>query len=138
MKAMAPNPDNRYPSADAMLADLEEFRKNPNINFDFSPNDFHPEEEEDVDRTQIHTVPPRTSSGRRETPVSRTERQDRRARRIEEEEEDEEEERRGPQLAGDRRGGCHSGVCSRSGLHHVLHGLFRQLPGWEHQAGYLR
>ena len=64
MKAMAPNPDNRYPSADAMLADLEEFRKNPNINFDFSPNDFHPEEEEDVDRTQIHTVPPRTSSGR--------------------------------------------------------------------------
>ena len=85
MKAMAPNPDNRYPSADAMLADLEEFRKNPNINFDFSPNDFHPEEEEDVDRTQIHTVPPRTSSGRRETPVSRTERQDRRARRIEEE-----------------------------------------------------
>ena len=96
MKAMAPNPDNRYPSADAMLADLEEFRKNPNINFDFSPNDFHPEEEEDVDRTQIHTVPPRTSSGRRETPVSRTERQDRRARRIEEEEEDEEEERRGP------------------------------------------
>ena len=96
MKAMAPNPDNRYPSADAMLADLEEFRKNPNINFDFSPNDFHPEEEEDVDRTQIHTVPPRASSGRRETPVSRTERQDRRARRIEEEEEDEEEERRGP------------------------------------------
>ena len=96
MKAMAPNPDNRYPSADAMLADLEEFRKNPNINFDFSPNDFHPEEEEDVDRTQIHTVPPRTASGRRETPVSRTERQDRRARRIEEEEEDEEEERRGP------------------------------------------
>ena len=32
MKAMAPNPDNRYPSADAMLADLEEFRKNPSIN----------------------------------------------------------------------------------------------------------
>ena len=61
MKAMAPNPDNRYPSADAMLADLEEFRKNPNINFDFSPNDFHPEEEEDVDRTQIHTVPPPVS-----------------------------------------------------------------------------
>ena len=96
MKAMAPNPDDRYPSADAMLADLEEFRKNPNINFDFSPSDFHPEEEEDVDRTQIRTVPPRTSSGRRETPASRPERQDRRARRIEEEEEDEEEERRGP------------------------------------------
>ena len=36
MRAMAPNPDNRYPSADAMLADLEEFRKNPNINLDLS------------------------------------------------------------------------------------------------------
>lgn len=35
MKAMAPNPDKRYLSADDMLADLEEFRKNPNINFDY-------------------------------------------------------------------------------------------------------
>ena len=95
MKAMAPDPDNRYPSADAMLADLEEFRKNPNINFDFSASEFHPEEE-DVDRTQIHTVPPRTSAGRREIPASKPERQDRRARRIEEEEDDEEDERRGP------------------------------------------
>lgn len=95
MKAMAPDPDNRYPSADAMLADLEEFRKNPNINFDFSASEFHPEEE-DVDRTQIHTVPPRTSAGRREMPASKPERQDRRARRIEEEEDDEEDERRGP------------------------------------------
>lgn len=95
MKAMAPDPDNRYPSADAMLADLEEFRKNPNINFDFSASEFHPEEE-DVDRTQIHTVPPRTSAGRSEIPASKPERQDRRARRIEEEEDDEEDERRGP------------------------------------------
>lgn len=95
MKAMAPDPDNRYPSADAMLADLEEFRKNPNINFDFSASEFHPEEE-DVDRTQIHTVPPRTSAGRREMPASKPERQDRRARRIEEEEDDEEDERHGP------------------------------------------
>lgn len=40
MRAMAPNPDNRYPSADAMLADLEEFRKNPNINLDYGPGDL--------------------------------------------------------------------------------------------------
>ncbi len=33
LKAMAPLPDDRYSSADEMLADLEEFRKNPNINF---------------------------------------------------------------------------------------------------------
>jgi serine/threonine-protein kinase len=35
MKAMAPSLDKRYISADAMLADLEEFRKNPNIDFDY-------------------------------------------------------------------------------------------------------
>ncbi len=40
MKAMAANMDQRYVSADAMLADLEEFRKNPNINFDFTPDDL--------------------------------------------------------------------------------------------------
>ena len=52
MKAMAPNPDDRYLSADDMLADLEEFRKNPNINFDYSASEFDPEEEPDDDRTQ--------------------------------------------------------------------------------------
>ena len=33
MRAMAPSPDDRYASADDMLRDLEEFRKNPNVNF---------------------------------------------------------------------------------------------------------
>lgn len=33
LKAMAPLPDDRYSSADEMLIDLEEFRKNPNTNF---------------------------------------------------------------------------------------------------------
>ena len=45
MKAMAPNPDNRYLSADDMLVDLEEFRKNPNINFDYSNSELVTEEE---------------------------------------------------------------------------------------------
>ncbi len=40
MKAMASSPDKRYVSADAMLADLEEFRKNPNISFDYTPADL--------------------------------------------------------------------------------------------------
>lgn len=31
MKAMAPKPENRYANAEAMLEDLEEFRKNPDI-----------------------------------------------------------------------------------------------------------
>ena len=62
MKAMAPNPDNRYLSADDMLADLEEFRKNPSINFDYSASEFDPEEAIEDDRTQIRTVS--TGSGR--------------------------------------------------------------------------
>lgn len=40
MKAMASNVEQRYLSADAMLADLEEFRKNPNINFEYTPADL--------------------------------------------------------------------------------------------------
>ncbi len=42
MKAMAPNADERYLNADAMLTDLEEFRKNPNINFDYNVDDLTP------------------------------------------------------------------------------------------------
>ena len=37
---MASNVDQRYISADAMLADLEEFRKNPCINFDYGDVDL--------------------------------------------------------------------------------------------------
>ena len=40
MKAMASDMDKRYVSADAMLADLEEFRKNPSISFDYTPADY--------------------------------------------------------------------------------------------------
>lgn len=43
MKAMAPNLDRRYPSADAMIADLETFRKNPGISLDFDLTDLRPE-----------------------------------------------------------------------------------------------
>lgn len=55
MKAMAPKAENRYVSADAMLADLEEFRKNPSINFDYTPSDLHltqDGESEDPEKTQ--------------------------------------------------------------------------------------
>ena len=40
MKAMASSVEKRYISADAMLADLEEFRKNPNISFDYTSEDL--------------------------------------------------------------------------------------------------
>ena len=44
MKAMTPDLSRRYASADAMIADLEDFRKNPNINLDFTMVDLRPEE----------------------------------------------------------------------------------------------
>lgn len=40
MKAMSSDVDKRYVSADAMLVDLEEFRKNPNISFDYTADDL--------------------------------------------------------------------------------------------------
>lgn len=40
MKAMASNMDRRYENAAAMLGDLEEFRKNPSINFEYTAEDL--------------------------------------------------------------------------------------------------
>lgn len=40
MKAMAADMDKRYSSAEAMLSDLEEFRKNPNVAFEYKASDF--------------------------------------------------------------------------------------------------
>ena len=56
MRAMAPNPDDRYSCADEMLSDLEEFRKNPNINFDYDLHEFLPDEGPDEDKTRIRPV----------------------------------------------------------------------------------
>ena len=44
MKAMAPELDKRYPSADAMIADLESFRKNPGVSLDFELSDLRPDD----------------------------------------------------------------------------------------------
>lgn len=40
MRAMASDIERRYQTADDMLADLEEFRKNPNVDLDFSIEDL--------------------------------------------------------------------------------------------------
>ena len=61
MKAMAPDPDRRYPSADAMIADLEAFRKNPGINLDFELSDLRPEESDEP--TQQLRTPPALAGG---------------------------------------------------------------------------
>lgn len=50
MKAMAPDLDRRYASADEMIADLEAFRKNPGVDLDFSMDDLRPEEPDEPTR----------------------------------------------------------------------------------------
>lgn len=108
MKAMAPNPDNRYPSADAMLADLEEFRKNPSINFDYDVSEFVPEEPEEGAMTQIRTP---------HTPVrSRVPEPEPRRRRYEEPEEEEEEPENRPRAPGTAGGEGQTGPSSRPSL----------------------
>lgn len=98
MKAMAPDPDNRYLSADDMLADLEEFRKNPNINFDYNVSGFQ-DDVDDVDKTQV--LPTAASISRVGSRVREPERVQNRSRsnpppRHREREEDEEEYDDGP------------------------------------------
>lgn len=53
MRAMAPNPDQRYASADEMLADLEEFRKNPNMNLEYHPPISILDEPDEIEKTQV-------------------------------------------------------------------------------------
>ena len=77
MKAMAPDLDRRYLSADAMIADLEAFRKNPGVSLDFELEDLRPEEEDEP--TQLLRTPPvntATNMGRnhRSTPARERER----------------------------------------------------------------
>lgn len=55
LKAMAHDAGKRYISADAMLADLEEFRKNPDINFEYEREE-DPKEEQVDEPTLIRHV----------------------------------------------------------------------------------
>ena len=60
MKAMAPDLDKRYPSADAMIADLEAFRKNPGVNLDFELSDLRTEESDEPTQKLRTPVPPQS------------------------------------------------------------------------------
>ena len=69
MKAMTPDLNRRYASADAMIADLEDFRKNPNISLDFTMMDLRPEEPEEPTqpiRTYDRTLHPTPKNRERE------------------------------------------------------------------------
>ena len=59
MKAMAPDLEHRYQSADAMIADLEAFRKNPEVEMKFDLSHLRPEENDEPTRT-IRTMPSHT------------------------------------------------------------------------------
>lgn len=60
MKAMAPQVGQRYASADEMIHDLEEFRKNPEINFDYDLLDLRAgvtdEPTQPIDAREIHNL----------------------------------------------------------------------------------
>ena len=65
MRAMASDLEKRYPSAETMIADLEAFRKNPNVSLDFEMGDIRPDEVDEPTRplrtatgTLKETVPP--------------------------------------------------------------------------------
>lgn len=81
MKAMAPDLEHRYQSADAMIADLEAFRKNPEVEMKFDLSNLRPEENDEPTRT-IRTMPSHTVT----IPVHQPERNYPRRERDEDEE----------------------------------------------------
>ena len=62
MKAMAHDPDDRYPTATAMLYDMDEFRKNPSMLFDYN---LPPLDEV----TRLHRVQPEEPKERHTEPI---------------------------------------------------------------------
>ena len=83
MKAMAPDRNKRYSTADGMLADLEAFRKDPNINFEYSAEELRRETGRTDEPTRY--LP--------NTGVTRTKQNHYTPSRYEEDDEDEEYER---------------------------------------------
>lgn len=70
MKAMASRIDLRYMNAEAMLRDLEEFRKNPQVEFHYNLASFHGSQPVPDEPTQ--SVDSASSLSRRQRPPART------------------------------------------------------------------
>jgi serine/threonine-protein kinase len=79
MKAMSPKLSRRYSSAETMLHDLEEFRKNPSIIFDYDRSDWH----EAADETDEPTRYMKTGETQLVMRRSQEIQSDRRARELE-------------------------------------------------------
>ncbi|QNL45592.1 Stk1 family PASTA domain-containing Ser/Thr kinase [Oscillibacter hominis] len=62
MRAMAPDIQKRYPTADAMVADLDAFRKNPEVDLEYNLRDLQPEEPDEPTRY----IRPVTDAARRQ------------------------------------------------------------------------
>ncbi|MCI8909245.1 MAG: Stk1 family PASTA domain-containing Ser/Thr kinase [Oscillibacter sp.] len=70
MKAMAPDLDKRYPDAEAMIADLESFRKNPGASLDFELSDLRPSDEDEPTRPlRISAARDGAAGGHRTGPI---------------------------------------------------------------------
>ena len=77
MKAMAPRVENRYRSADDMLYDLEEFRKDPNIDLEYDPAKLFSTPDVSDEPTQVIGTGARRRSGQGDTgPVRRRSREE--------------------------------------------------------------
>ena len=77
MKAMAPKVENRYRSADDMLNDLEEFRKDPNIDLQYDPAKLFATPDVTDEPTQVISTGARRRSAQEDTgPMRRRERQE--------------------------------------------------------------
>ena len=106
MKAMAPDPDQRYASAEEMLADLREFRKNPDAACSDRTDGMQEDEEEVEEPTVVVSLSDLTSGEKsvgkepeprprhREQQETRIEQPERRRRVREPEQEEMEEPRR--------------------------------------------
>jgi serine/threonine-protein kinase len=57
LKAMAPKLTKRYASADAMLKDMEEFRKNPSISFEYNASDLQTAADDEADGSSTRKLP---------------------------------------------------------------------------------
>lgn len=83
MKAMNPNIAKRYPTAEAMLEDLEKFRKNPDVDLDYIRMDL--QEKEDTDPTQpisVAEVNSATRSAQRKKGISPEEEEKERKKKL--------------------------------------------------------
>ena len=89
MKAMASRIDQRYMNAEAMLRDLEEFRKNPQVDFHYDLASFHGSQPVPDEPTQ--SMDSSSSLNRRQHPPARTRTAPPPPRRRPPEERDEEE-----------------------------------------------